>query len=232
MKALLTALLAFSCIVASFGQRSFGVKIYQNTDFFDAEITDTDTRTQTTVHNVNANRFSVALNLFSKRRVIHELELFIPEVSKSLDNMQYPMVYDLKKGSSISGKGTSYSVRYELSRTLTREDKRLKFSGGVGINPYYVHLEYLPLNTYTYYADSRLYGAAVNITPHLTFDLTPRFCLDLSVPIKVYDFRANEYQVRNPAIPIEQQISKNYSSIFFESAYTIRLGISYVFWKG
>ena len=161
--------------------------------------------------------------------MIHEIELFIPEISKSPDDMQYPMEYSIRKGYRVEGKGTSYSFRYELSKMLTNEDKRLRFSGGVGINPYYAHLEYVPVEPQTFYSDSRLYGAAVNVTPRLTFELAPRFNLDLSVPFKIYDFRVNEYQVHNPAIPIGQQLSTSYKSIFFENAYTIRLGISYSF---
>jgi hypothetical protein len=232
LKTLFIVLLTLAGSIVVFGQRSFGIKIYQNTDIFDSEVTDTDAKTKTTVHNVNAGRFTIALNLVSKNKMIHEIELFIPEVSKSLDNMQYPMDYNFRKSYRIEGKGSSYSLRYELSKMVTKEDKRLRFSGGVGVNPYYVHLEYFPLNTQTYYSSSRLYGAAINIIPRLTFDLAQGFYLDLSVPLKVYDLRVDEFQVNNPAIPVEQQISTDYNSIFFENAYTIRLGLAYTINKG
>lgn len=229
MKVPLFLLLALGSTLAAFGQKSFGIKLYQNTDFFESEISSFDTRTKTTVQHVNFTRFSIAFNITTKKNFIHEVEVFIPEVQKNLDNVQFPMNYVLKESSNVEGQGSSISLRYEISKTLTNSDNRLKFNAGAGINPYYVLIEYLPTVSNIYFSSNQYYGAAINIVPRMLYDVNRHFCLELSVPLKVYDLRFDKWNVRNPAIPISQQTMTSHSSIFFESAYTIRLGLTYKF---
>ncbi|MEJ1236586.1 hypothetical protein WBG78_00570 [Chryseolinea sp. T2] len=229
MKSLIALFFMLTSAISVIAQKSFSIKLYQNSDFFDSEINDWDTRTTTTVHNANFNRFSVAVSLTSKKRFTHELEIFIPEFSKSLGDLQYPMDYSISKGSSIEGKAGSWSLRYELSKVLTKANKGLQFSAGAGINPYLVRIEYFSNNPQTYYSSSDLYGAAITIVPRVSYKLFPAFSLELSMPFKVYDLRVNQRRIDNPAIPIAQQETKSYNSIFFESVYTIRLGLSYTF---
>lgn len=229
MKNLFTAFFILSAAAAS-GQKSFGVKIYQNTDIFDITYHEGGINT-TTVNKTNFNRISLALNLKTKSSLIHELELFIPEISRSLDNIQYPMDYDLRKGDTFEGEVTSYSIRYEISKRLTDETKRFGFNLGAGINPYYLYLQYFPNVETTFYASSELYGFAMNIIPRLEYKISNRFHLDLNIPFKVYDLRGEKVRILNPSIPIRQQTSKEGDQIFFESAYTIRLGLKYTLTK-
>ena len=160
---------------------------------------------------------------------MHEIEFFIPEISKSLDDIQYPMNYEFRKDVTFDGEGTSYSLRYELSKTLTDESKRFGFAIGAGINPYYVHLEYIPNVETTYYWSTQLYGFALNFIPRINYKISRRFNIDLNVPLKIYDLRLEKNEVANPAIPIRQQNTNGSDHIFFESAYTIRLGLAYKF---
>jgi hypothetical protein len=118
-------------------------------------------------------------------------------------------------------------LRYELSKTLTSKDKPFAFLLGVGINPYYVHIEYEPNVETVYYSSKQLYGFALNITPRIKYKLSQRFGIDLNVPLKVYDLRGEKNHVKNPSIPIRQQTANGYSNIFLESVYTIRLGLKY-----
>jgi hypothetical protein len=53
--------------------------------------------------------------------------------------------------------------------------------------------------------------------------------VDLNVQLKIYDLRLEKNEVGNPAIPIRQQETNDVDHIFFESAYTIRLGLAYKF---
>ena len=228
MKKLLTAILLLGAASAS-GQKSFGVKVYQNTDIFDIDYREAGNTTN--VNKTNFNRISLALNLRTKNSLVHELELFIPELSKSLENIQYPMDYELRKGDTFDGEVSSYSIRYELSKKLTDETKRFGFTLGAGINPYYVYIQYFPKVETTYYASSELYGFALNIVPRLEYKLSNRFHLDLNIPLKVYDLRGEKIRLDNPAIPIRQQTSTDGDQIFFESAYTIRLGLMYTLTK-
>ena len=229
MKTVLLAAISTLSVLCSFGQSTVGIKIYQNTDLFKIIYDESRNNLLTSSEQINFNRISLAVDIHTKKGFVHEIEFFIPEISKSLDDIQYPMNYEFRKDTTFDGEGTSYSLRYELSNTLTDESKRFGFAIGAGINPYYVHVEYIPNVETTYYWSTQLYGFAFNFTPRINYKISRRFNIDLNVPLKIYDLRLEKNQVNNPAIPIRQQNTNDVDHIFFESAYTIRLGLAYKF---
>lgn len=230
MKTTLLASLLILVSICSFSQK-VGIKVYQNTDFFETVYNESRTNLQTSSEQVNFNRFTIALDFHTKNNFLHEVEFFIPEISKSLDDVQYPMNYEFRKDDTFDGEATTYSLRYEFSKKLTNESNRFGFSFGAAINPYYVHLEYIPNVETTYYWSTRLYGFAVNLVPRINYKISNRLNIDLNVPLKVYDLRFEENKVNNPAIPIRQQETNDVDHIFFESAYTIRLGVEFIIAK-
>jgi len=212
-------------VISSFGQKNVGIKIYQNTDLFESQHYDSRSNTLTKVDHVNFGRFSLALDVETKKGYTHEIELFIPELSKSLDNIQFPAQYKFREGPTFEGQASSYALRYAVSKTLTNKASRLGFDLGLGINPYYVHIEYIPNVDWTYYVSTKLYGFALNGIPRVTYKLSQRFSVDLNVPLKIYDLRGERTLIKNPSIPKNQQVTTDYNNIFFESAYTIRFGV-------
>lgn len=217
-----------SITIHSFGQNNFGIKAYQNTDIFEIQYSESITDEVATVDKVNFTRLSLAIDIQTKKGFTHEIEFLIPEVSKSCDNIQYPMNYEFqKKTPDFEGQASSYSLRYELSRTLTNKVKKIGFHLGAGINPYYVLIEYIPNVDTRYYSSTKLYGFVLNMVPRIKYKLSPRFIIDLNVPLKVYDLRAEKYHVKNPSIPVHQQTKIDYSNNFFESVYTLRFGLMY-----
>lgn len=225
-KIILTALF-ISNVIYSFGQNNFGIKIYQNTDIFKTQYYNYTDKETTKIKNINFNRASLAVDIETKKGYTHEIEFLIPEISKSLDHVQFPLNYEFRKGTTFKATASSYSLRYELSKTLTNKAKRFALLLGVAINPYYVFEEYAPNTETTYYVSTKLYGSAMNITTRIKYKLSQRFSIDLNIPLKIYDLRAERTRVKNPNFPIHQQTWTNYSNIFFESAYTIRLGLMY-----
>lgn len=227
IKIIITALF-ISNAICSCGQKGIGIKIYQNTDIFEIQYYESIPNQVEKFDKGNFTRISLAVDIDTKKGYTHEIEFLIPEISKPYDNIQYPMNYELKKKMpDFEGQASSYSLRYELSRTLTAEAKKLALNLGIGINPYYVLVEYIPNIETRYYSSTKLYGFVMNIVPRVKYKLSQRFCIDLNVPLKLYDLRAEKYRVKNPAIPIHQQTNIEYSSIFFESAFTFRLGFMY-----
>jgi hypothetical protein len=230
-RTIITAL--FICTtICSFGQKGIGIKIYQNTDIFEIQFLESVTHNVEKFDKVNFSRVSLALDIDTKKGYTHEIEFLIPEVSKSYDNVQYPMNYEFeKKDAGFEGRASSYALRYELSKTLTSNTKKFCFDLGIGMNPYYVHIEYIPNVPNSYYSSTKLYGFVLNIVPRVKYKLSQRFTIDLNVPLKIYDLQAEKYRVANPAIPIHQQTTIDYRNIFFESAYTFRVGLMYKFSK-
>ncbi|WP_276371501.1 hypothetical protein [Chryseolinea sp. H1M3-3] len=224
---LITALFILNTI-CSFGQKNLGIKIYQNTDIFEIRYFESRPNRVEESDKVNFARISLAVDIDTKKGYTHEIEFLIPEVSKSYDNIQYPMNYELKKEMpDFEGQASSYSLRYELSKTLTNKANRLGFNLGIGINPYYVLVEYIPNVETRYYSSTKLYGFVLNMVPRIKYNLSQRFIIDLNVPLKIYDLQAVKSRIKNPLIPIHQQTTINYSNSFFESAYTFRIGLMY-----
>lgn len=224
---IITALLILSAI-CSLGQRNFAIKIYQNTDIFEIQYYERITNAVEIFDEVHFTRLSLAVDMETKKGFTHEIEFLIPEVSKSFDNIQYPMNYVFqKKAPDFDGQVSSYSLRYEFSKTLTNKNKRLGFDLGIGINPYYVLVEYIPTIETRYYSSTKLYGFVLNMVPRIKYKLSPRFSIDFNVPLNIYDLRAEKFRVKNPAIPIDQQMNNRYRHIFFESTYTFRVGLMY-----
>lgn len=227
MKRILLTALSISSMICSFGQKNIGIKIHQNTDLFEAKYYESITGELTRFNNVNFNRISFAVNIDTKQGYTHEIELLIPELLKPLDNIQFPLNYEFRKGATFEGQASSYSLRYELSKTLTNQTKRFCFNLGLGINPYYVHLEYIPNVETTFYWSTKLYGLVLNMVPRIKYKISQRIGIDLNVPLKIYDLRGEKNRIKNPAMPINRQTNKENNNIFFESAYTIRLGVMY-----
>lgn len=226
---IITALFILTSI-CSFGQKRIGIKLYQNTDIFEIQYHDSRNNVVEKFDKVSFNRLSLAINIDTKKDYIHEIEFLIPEVSKSYINVQYPMNYELKKETQdFEGQASSYSLRYELSKSLTNKAKRLGFNLGLGINPYYVQVEYIPNVETSFYSSTKHFGFVFNMVPRVKYNLSQKFSIDLNVPLKIYDLQVAKYQVDNPSIPMRQQTTFDHSNIFFENAYTIRIGLMYKF---
>jgi hypothetical protein len=222
----ITIFLAFF-LVSSYAQKQFGIKIYQNTDFFKTEDHEYRTGKVSESRNVNFDRLSVALDITTERRLTHELEILIPEVTRSAENIQYPSNYEFRSDVTLKNRVSSYSLRYEVYKTFGRKDGKFAFFPGVGINPYYLKLESIANATTSYTRTVEQYGVTLNVTPRITWTLSKRFVLDLNVPLRIYDLRASKANIKNPMIPIRHQTNKGSTNIFLENVYTIRLGVMY-----
>jgi hypothetical protein len=225
MKKILLLSLALGCCFPAFAQKETSIKIYQNTDRFQTVVNESWKNQITTIDVLNFNRLSVALSI--KKWLSHEVELFLPEISKPVEHIKIPMNYEIKKDPRFEGTGSSFSLRYEIGKFLTKEQKQVRFAMAAGVNPYYLKIDYEPNVTTAYPSYNRTYGASFNIIPRFTFDITERLFLDLNIPLKLFDLQMNKTHIRNPAIPIRQQINEYLETKFFENAYTIRLGLAY-----
>jgi hypothetical protein len=212
-----------------FGQVGIEMKFYLNWDFYHLDYI--DPATQQIVSSPKTNkRLSIAAALHTLKNYRHELELFIPEV-ESKKAPAYPMNYEpyYPPSSGFVRTFTSYSFRYEFSKEgLRLLSNQVIFALGAGINPYYTKTSYLTQvsNFYNRYVWES--GAALNFIPRVILHRrSSKLAVEFSIPLKVYDARYIHQKIENPAIPISQADSSSWKHIFFESAYTLRLGISF-----
>jgi hypothetical protein len=213
----------------SIAQSTIAIKVYHNTDIYKTRYKASGGVVQTSDDHFNMNRFSLAIDVKTRNGFIHELELFVPEFSKTTDKLQYPMNYELLLSSGFEEEGNTYSFRYELSKQVLTMSDKFALNLGLGINPYYVAVDYRSQLEHQYSRSYKFYGGVFNIVPRLNFKLSNRFAVDLNVPLKIYDLRYSERRIDNPTLPIRQQTSKDTEHIFLEGSYTIRLGLLYNF---
>ncbi len=216
------------CIsVYSFGQRSLGFTIYQNTDIFQVHYINLPSHQRTKESNVNFSRISLAVELLTKKGFVHEVEFMLPEFAKPLDKLKFPFQYYFVKSDLMEEIGEAYSLRYSFSKYLASKSDRLNFIFGAGINPYFVLQEYTPTTPHSYYTSLKWYGIALNLTPGMYYKPGRHFRLGLNVPFRIYNFRIEKHRQDNPILPIAIQRYTEKKHLFFEPAYTIRLGLTY-----
>jgi hypothetical protein len=213
--------------ICSFAQSTIGIKVYHNTDIYKTEYSGSSTK-QTSDH-FNVNRFSLAVDIKNRKGFTHELELFVPEFSKTAGRLQYPMHYKLLLGYVFKEEGNTYSFRYELNKDVLTMSDKFALNLGLGINPYYVDVDYISQVDTHYSRSYKFFGGVFNVVPRLNFKLSNHFSIDLNVPLKVYDLRYSERYIYNPTLPVRQQQSRDTEHIFLEGSYTIRLGLLYNF---
>ncbi|MGB4848444.1 MAG: hypothetical protein WBP41_11030 [Saprospiraceae bacterium] len=227
MKTIVLFILIRCLYISSYAQSGLSFKIYQNTDIFKTEYTDDQPGHVRTENNINFIRISMAVNLQTKKGLGHEIEFLMPEFSKPIQKLQFPIHYKFRKGNTSENMAASYSFRYEMHKLFADHSDRIDFLFGVGLNPYYVKLEYTPAASNDYYSSLTLFGIAVNVTPRLYYKLNQFFSIDLNAPIRLYNFQVEKYRIDNPIFPIRQQRRRQNNHLFFEPAYTIRLGLRY-----
>ncbi len=208
-----------------FGQQGQSFKLYQNTDIFQIQCRRLNPREETKQVKVNFSRISLAFVFHSRKRSFHEVELQIPEFSKPIEKLDFPLEYIIFKGESFDQTANSFSFRYEFGKLLGDKSKPINFLLSTGINPYYVQLEYVPNIPNDFYRLTTYYGFALNATPRLYFKLNRRFNIDLNLPIRIYNFQKATYRIDNPILPVRQQRLMETNHLFLEPVYTLRLGL-------
>lgn len=228
LKCIRTSLLTilFVCeAIYSFGQQGQSFKLYQNTDIFQLYCISLHPREETKQVKVNFSRISFAFVFASRKRSFHEVEIQIPEFSKPIEKLDFPLNYTFWKGESFDEAGNSFSFRYEFGKLIGDKSKPINFLLSAGINPYYMQLEYTPTTSSAYYQSRTFYGFALNATPRLYFKLNRHFSIDLNAPIRIYNFQKARYRQDNPILPAQQQRFTKTNHLFLEPVYTLRLGL-------
>jgi hypothetical protein len=220
----------------SFGQGKIKLKMYQNTDLFDISYTKYDDNLGKYVsglsHKTNFNRISLAIQIRAKNKLVHEIELLIPELSKVTTNPQFPFPYSFDYRWQIEPyySVSTVSIRYEVGKTLYSYGN-LNLDLGVGINPYYISGHFIPPFTTTFERTHKYVGFSFNVTPRISYIISKRFGVEINSPFKIYDLIESTLHIDNPSIPIRQQTVSETKSEFFSNVYTIRFGVSYSFKK-
>ena len=121
-------------VFVTHGQTIVGIKLYQNTDMFERNLYGR--------HNVtNFDRISFALS-FSKERIAHEIEFFVPEIREAPDKYRFPFDCDVTVVSGHDIDVSTFSFRYEVMKNFSGSPTPVSFFVGLGANPYWVDVDF------------------------------------------------------------------------------------------
>jgi hypothetical protein len=220
----------FGISLNAFAQNEISFKIYQNTDVFPVTYRHhyLDVPSVTHEQKINFTRFSIAVDIPGKK-INHELELFIPEISKRVNKAQFPIDANYLANERYDDKFYSVAFRYEVKKQFSK-NKPVSFGLGAAINPGFTVTMYEPsMNASVFYQTHKTLNVSLNMIPRVTYVPGKKISIELNVPLKIYDFKFVETEVENPNVPYSAQKQESTDHLFFEDVYTIRLGIGYRF---
>jgi hypothetical protein len=201
------------------------LKLIQNTDFFSRRYVSSfeNSRSQ---NFINFSRFSLMINLRFKTTYSHELELFIPEISKSIYDIRLPFNLEFKEYDQLSSGISTYSFRYSFNFPI-KTFKNSSIYVGSGFNPYFVNERYSSTSSSVFSSTRKTVGISLNITPGFEYRLFRRFFLNLSIPLNIFHLDRQYEFIENPSLPLRNRkfISSRYK--FLMNTYTFRIGLAY-----
>ncbi|MCD9016825.1 hypothetical protein [Parachryseolinea silvisoli] len=223
-----------ACLTISagaFAQHEYRIKLYQHTSSLETVYqyqSDGATSEKSGDRHFTTGTFSVAFNLVSLRGGFHhEVEIFMPEIDRSAQNIQFPKNFGLSQSARTRDVISTYAARYEINQDITNVTKRFVLNLGLAVNPYHIEMEFNPREGNVYNRNVRVTGANINIIPRVSWQLTDRLSLELNVPVNVFNVYRSKQHVDNPILPKEGQTNAGTEHKFFEDIYTVRFGVAY-----
>lgn len=219
----------FLSVISANGQRIWGIRLYQNTDFVRVEKNQPFERSSSQAWYSHADRFSLAITLTGEKKFVHELELMVPEFNRSTDNVKFPYPYSTYSNPPYNNNNSTdaFSLRYSISKTVVLAPK-IWAGLGLALNPYYTRGRVSDDTGYFFSRSLSVVAVSFNLLPSIHYALSQRFSLSLSIPFKMYDLKYEKSRIGNPAVPIEYQYLVNgIEHDFLDRAYTIRLGLHF-----
>jgi hypothetical protein len=234
---LTTALLLFA--LSANGQESNreytrAVKLYNLIDWesYSTSWTDSDTNFfNPTQSSLRIFHPTIAYQWQSKKGNYHELELITLRLSHE--------EHILKSASPSSGASSQiaesmivsqfgFSVRYEYQMDLIAKDKKpWDFSLGLGINPYYFYQISRSELTTIFPTSLSTFGTRLFAVPRFSWHLSPRFFLDVNVPICLGEYRHQYHYDENPAFAISERGRRQVDFSTLPALFSGRIGIGF-----
>jgi hypothetical protein len=236
---LLTSLCRFVVLLAcltisagAFAQHEYRIKLYQHTSSLETVYqrqSGGTTSEKSGDRHFTTGTFSVAFNMVSLRGGFHhEVEIFMPEIDRSAQNIQFPRNFGLTPNALTRDVVSTYAARYEINQDITNVTKRFVLNLGLAVNPYHIEMEFHPREGKAVYnRNVRITGANINIIPRVSWQLTDRLSLEVNVPVNVFGIYRSKQHVDNPQISKASQTNAGTEHKFFEDIYTMRFGVAY-----
>jgi hypothetical protein len=121
---------------------------------------------------------------------------------------------------------TNLSVRYEhIVQFGKRNNSRLVPSLGLGVNPYYERMSYLPKTTISFPIVILETGFRTYITPRATYYFSRKFFMDVNVPLALAGFSIQYQKIQDPSLSNSQQKYGVMNFDMFRNMLSARVGL-------
>jgi hypothetical protein len=170
-----------------------------------------------------------AIQLFDKKKNVHELELidFYFNTDKG-----YQEIREYKTGNTYGKYYVARKVKLNLSIKYEYiliakmfKEKKLKPSIGFGISPY-VKSENQLLNSISNFQISETkIGIRTFFTPRLIYNFSERFFIDINTPFTLASIYLVSTKRNNPSLPINQRSISSFNFESFQKYWSGRIGI-------
>jgi hypothetical protein len=173
---------------------------------------------------------TVAIQWKAKKNNLHEIELTGFKLNKL--GSKKDIKYDTTNSGPVVNENnltiTLISIRYEYILNFNkRKDKKLVPSLGFGFNPYYRQNKYSPKVSSLFPACEQYIGLRTFITPRLTYYLSPKFFIDINIPLCIFEIYYLIDKEEDPAIPVNSRTINTFNFSQFPKLFSGRLGVGF-----
>jgi hypothetical protein len=206
----------------------YAVKLYNLTTYEDYSNSGNDTNQYSfrySTENLRIFHPTVAFQWITKNGNFQEVELvdFMYSITgkDGKDTTEWGQLEE-----DFTFKKTNLSFRYEYNvNFLKGRDARFVPSLGFGVNPYYWHYTDLPAITSQYRTAENIVGAKIYLTPRVIYHISPRFFLDVNIPICVMDSYFDSFNNEDPTLSIDQRQVNTINLEVFPKIFSGRIGV-------
>jgi hypothetical protein len=208
------------------------LKVY-NLSSYEKSVKDKDDKSAFFFRNTNTeSQFlhpTIAFQWNSSVNNFHELELtnFILKKSETLTEVLTDSTGQRRYVTAGDDLITTLiSLRYEFILNLMKsKEKKWVPSFGFGASPYLHNVYDYPLTPTRFPVSDTYFGIRTFIIPRLTYYMSPKFFLDLNIPVCIFDTYYNLERTENPMLPVAERKNTTYNYEFLPGIFSGRLGV-------
>lgn len=175
---------------------------------------------------------TISLQFKTRLNNFHEIEIINCSIEKEeFKESYYNELYESlnpRRGHILSK--TNISMKYEYIYLFYKSsEKKIVPSIGLSINPLFYQVVNTPVTSLDWETDNKLYIVRFQLTPRLSYFLSSKLFVDLSIPLTILDFKYHHYYIDNNTLIEELKTSKTNKTSLFPVYYCGRIGIGYKF---
>lgn len=193
----------------------YSVKVYAQAIFYNYDQLKYNYRQQTV-------KPTFAFQVQNRKHNFHEVELTDISIDHTKDKAT-------RVGTNLTIDGleltkTTVMLQYEyIINILKKKKSRISPMIGFAGAPYYIRSSFIPFTTADVPYKNTNAGLNIYIVPRVIYNISPRFYLDLNIPVTTINFYHESITRETPTL--KQQVYTESGMEIFPSTYSVRIGL-------